>query len=244
VSRECSVCASPQVRTVDTLLGTGSSLREVARISGIPRTTLARHKAHAQVTASKLALIRNEDVPGGSGGPLDPLAAALVLSKRARTDRELLKAAEAVRSATALQVRALRGGDLDAAMLEQLDRNIVEAAELYRRVGGFENELRGLAGHREAVRLRLEAVKAPGVIDVPVVVTMADGTPVSGEQAGSWRVTTEQYFRGVPQRYRDPERFIVRRKVELQWPEFGRETVQEVKVYEVETGALVWAKPS
>jgi hypothetical protein len=235
------VCANPQVKMVDALLGTGGSLREVSRITGIPKSTLSRHKAHARLTPSKLALIRTADVPTGPGGPLDPLAEALALSKRASTDRELLKAAEAVRSATALQVRALRGGDLDAAMLEKLDANIVEAAELYRRVGGFENELRGLAGHREAIRLRLEAVRAPRVLDVPVVVTMVDGTPMPGEQA-SCRLTHEQYFAGVPSRYRDADRFVVRRKVELLWSSYGRETVQVLKVYEVETGALVWSQ--
>lgn len=130
---------------------------------------------------------------------------------------ELLKAAEAVRSATALQVRALRGGDPDQDMLEQLDENIAEAAKLYRRVGGFENELRGLAGHREAIRLRLEAVKTGGTIDVPIVVTTSDGKPLPspGSKPGTWRLTTEQYFTGVPTRFRDPDRFAVQRCVKV-----------------------------
>lgn len=223
---------------VDTLLGAGSSLRDVARISGIPRTTLARHRQHAQVTASKLALIRTGDVPGWPGGPLDPLAEALALSKRARPT------ASSSRSRRPSDPPALSKSAPSAAatltrMLEQLDANIVEAAQLYRRVGGFENEFRGLAGHREAIRLRLGTVRAPGVIDVPVVVTMVDGTPVSGEQA-SWRVGLEQYFQGVPARYRDADRFTVQRKVELRW--LGGSWKQELSVYEIETGALVWAK--
>jgi hypothetical protein len=234
------VCASPQVKTVDTLLGTGSSFREVSRISGIPRTTLGRHRQHAQVTGSKLALIRTEDVPDGPGGPLDPLAAALELSRRAKTDRETLKAAEAVRYATALQVRALRGGDLDQEMLEQLDENIAEASKLYRRVGGFENELRGLAGHREAIRLRLEAVKTGGTVEVPVMVTLSDGTsPSPGSKPGTWTLATEQYFAGVPTRFRDRDRFSVSRVIQVQLGAVSSK--QELKVYEVSTGSLVWA---
>jgi hypothetical protein len=51
-------------------------------------------------------------------------------------------------------------------MLEQLDANIAEAEQLYRRVGGFENELRALAGHREAIKQRL-AIVNQGEIEIP-----------------------------------------------------------------------------
>jgi hypothetical protein len=233
----CSVCENPQVRTADTLLETGSSLRQVSQIVGIPRSRLARHREHAQVTGSKLAAI-----PGGGVPPatLDPLTEALALSKRARTDREFLKAAEAVRSATALQVRALRGGDPDQDMLEQLDENIAEAAKLYRRIGGFENELRGLAGHREAIRLRLEAVKAGGTIEVPIrVLSGGKPVPLPGVPGqGTWKLTPEQYFDGVPTRFRDPDRFTVHRTIQVR---LDTESAVELKVYD-ENGALVWAK--
>jgi hypothetical protein len=242
MSRGCSVCESPQVKKVDTLLGTGSSLRQVARISEIPRSTLARHRAHVQVRPSRLALIRTEAGPDGTGGPLDPLTEALALAQRARTAREVLKAAEATRAATALQVRALRGADADADALEQLDANIAEAATLYRRVGGsFENELRALAGHREAIRQRLEAVRTPGTIEVPVTVTTASGQPLPypDSKPGTWKLTPEQYFDGVPTRYRDPDRFTVSRTIQVR---LGAESAIELKLYEVATGGIVWAK--
>jgi hypothetical protein len=227
---------------VDLLLGTGSSLRRVSKLVSIPRSTLSRHRQHAQVTGPKFALIRTEDVPGGTDDPLDPLTEALRLAARARTDRELLKASEAVRSATALQVRALRGADVDAEMLEQLDSNIREAEALYRRVGGFENELRGLAGHRQAIAHRLEAVRAGGSISVPVEITLPGGRPLPlpGEaRPATWKLTREQYFSGVPSRFRN-DRFAVKRLVKLQWPSSGGEPAGEVEVYDLATGGLVW----
>lgn len=238
----CTVCANPQVSAIDALLGSGTSIRAVSRMFGHSRSAVARHRQHAQVSGSRLALIRGQGGPGGTGGPMmDPLAEALGLSARARTDRELLKAAEAVRSATALQVRALRGGELDADMLEQLEENIVKAAALYRRVGGFENELRALAGHREAVRQRLQIVRAESV-EVPVVIKTEDGNEVAG--GGTWRPTLAEYFNGVPRRFHDAERYTVQRIIHLQWPAAGtsERPSEDVRVYEAGSDVLVWAK--
>jgi hypothetical protein len=114
-------------------------------------------------------------------------------------------------------------------MMEQLEENIAEAAKLYRRVGGsFQSELRGLAGHREAVRRRLEVVRTGGTIEVPVIVTTSYGTPLplpsSQSKPGMWKMTTEHYFAGVPARFRDPDRLGVQRHVQLQFPASGRES--------------------
>jgi hypothetical protein len=79
------------------------------------------------------------------------------------------------------------------------------------RNGSFENELRGLAGHREAIRHRLVAVKTIGWIEVPVKV-LANGRPLpllrSDSKPGVFRLTPEQYWRGVPSRFRDVHRFM------------------------------------
>jgi hypothetical protein len=42
--RRCSICSSPQVTEVDVLLGSGTPIRQVTRLTGFPRATLARHR--------------------------------------------------------------------------------------------------------------------------------------------------------------------------------------------------------
>ena len=82
----CSVCSSPQVAQVDALLDAGTPIRQVARVTGLARTTLGRHNQHKAPTSGRFALI-----PGGDGptGPTDPLAEAFALagSKRRKALR-------------------------------------------------------------------------------------------------------------------------------------------------------------
>jgi helix-turn-helix, Psq domain len=59
----CTVCSNPLVSEVDLLLATGSSVRKVAQLYGIPRATLARHKAHIAPTSGKFAVISGPDGP-------------------------------------------------------------------------------------------------------------------------------------------------------------------------------------
>ncbi len=54
-------------------------------------------------------------------------------------------------------------------------------------------------------------------------------------------MTPEQYWAGVPARFRDRERYLVQREVRIQWPGSG-ESPGSIKVYEIATDALVWAK--
>jgi hypothetical protein len=125
------------------------------------------------------------------------------------------------------------------------DRPLVEAvcpAKLYRRVGGFENELRALAGVREAVRQRLEAVKAAAEVEVPLEVVMADGSPLprfpGTPKEPTIRLSPGQYWAGVPTRYRDPERFTVAREVYITLPG-TRKHPDLIAVHDL-GGRLVW----
>ena len=49
------------------------------------------------------------------------------------------------------------------------------------------------------------------------------------------------YFRGTPRRFHDPDRFRMERTIHLEWNGPGH---QDLKVYELESNALVWAKGS
>jgi transposase-like protein len=49
MSRTCTVCEQPFVTDLNAALQAGSSTRELARIFGVPRATLDRHRAHVQV---------------------------------------------------------------------------------------------------------------------------------------------------------------------------------------------------
>ena len=227
----CSICASSQVDKVDRLLGSGSSVRQVARLMGFPRTTLARHRQHAQVTGPRFAVIQGQ---GGSSGPVDPLAAALELSRRAVSDRQRLKAAEQIRSATALELRTMATPDEE--QLQRLDDNIAKAMFLYRGQSRFEESVRALQGVREAIRQRLDAVRTAGVIATSIRVANAGQEPKDG---ASVEMSLDQYFRGVPQRFRNPDGYVVERTLRLR---FGSGPAdEEVNVYDA-SGALVWAK--
>jgi hypothetical protein len=137
--------------------------------------------------------MRTSGGPSESPGPVDPLAAAYELAATARTERERYKALEAIRGAT----RLLLAGDLDEEQRALLDRNIAEAAEAFLTSSTFDNRTRALQGLREAIRHRLDAVPAPGPIEVPLTVSLADGSPVPGTDPGTVPMTTEQYSQEV-----------------------------------------------
>jgi hypothetical protein len=182
---------------VDQALQEGRSIRNVASSFRVSRSTLARHRLHSQVSAPV----------EGDDRSLDPLAEALAIATRATTDRQLLRAAEAIRAATALQLRSLRRGDMDAQTLFRLDSNVAEAEVLYRRVGGFENELRGLAGHREAIRQRVDALKAtkPPEDRPNIIVTFhAIDAPLDCDGPGPGVDERTRRFHSVPDEFAEP----------------------------------------
>jgi transposase len=229
----CSVCRFSQVAEVDTLLASGASIRKVAQLYGLSRSTLARHTAHVEVTGSRFSMIRGQ---GGPPGTADPVEEALLLAGRARTPRERVRGLEQVRRATKL---ALRGVAADQEGLELLDRNIRDAEGAYRDASDFETMVRALSGWREALRARLDSVR-PGTIDVPIEVT-AGGNPLplpGGDPGpGVFRLTSQQYFDGVPRKLHDPDRFQVQRRIQVQ---LDGESTQELRVFEASTQALVW----
>jgi hypothetical protein len=211
----------------------------VSRITGFSRSTVSRHRQHARPIEARFGVIAGE---GGSSGALDPLGEAISLFRRASTARERLRAAEAVRAATALAMRRLKGTD-DPELLERLDQNVVVAAELFRSLDGFDAQLRALAGHREAIKMRLEAVRTEGEIEVPGdVVTITDldgGNPVElSRDERTYRIPLAAYFAGTPKRFHDATRYSVGRTVSLSFePGGGRE---EIEVRDA-AGVLVWS---
>ena len=151
----CTICTNPQVSEVDVLLSSGTPIRQVARVYGLARSTVARHARHVAPTSGSLGLIRGGDGPSGTP---DPLAEAFLLAERARTPRERLRALE-VRSATRLKLRGVTEPDREARGL--LDDNIAQAEAAYRNAGDFETSARALSGWREALLQRIEL--PPGI---------------------------------------------------------------------------------
>lgn len=229
----CTICQNPQVSEVNVLLSSGTSIRKVSQLYGLSRSTVARHEAHLQPVGSKFGVIRGEGVPDGPG---DPLAEALLLAERARTPRERLRALEQVRSATKLRLRGV--SDPDPEDRELLDRNIAQAEAAFRDASDFETTARALSGWREALNRRLDAMRVPEAIEMPLVVTYPGSEPQANPAMVNMRL--DSYFKGVPMRFRDLDRYTVRRTIKLA---FGKSTpVEEVKVREVASGLVVWAK--
>ena len=231
--RRCSVCDLPAVSRINALLGSGTPVRQVARLTGVPRSTLARHAEHVRPLERRLGL-----VPPGPPGldRVDVLAEALSLLQRSRTSRERLKALEQIRAATALQLRAMRE-DPDEELLERLERNLDEASAAFRDEEGFEQAVRALQGVREAMRQRLDAVRSAEQIEVPFEVVWGDGTSVHGRAAAMpMKLSVANYWKGIATRFRDVDRFTVKRVIQLGWPpETATETI-EVR----EGSALAW----
>jgi hypothetical protein len=231
----CSVCANPQVSEVDLLLSTGTSVRQVARLTGIPRTTLGRHAVHIAPTSRKLGLIPGQ---AGPDGPADPLAEALLLAEKARTPRERLRALEQVRAATRLRLRQVDDPDEEDRSL--LDSNIRAAEAAFRDAPDFESAARGLSGWREAIAQRLDAVRQPGSVEVSYGFVMPGREPLPSEKPRTSKNPLSVYFQDVPRRFRDVDRFQVNRTIHLTWP--GTDPLpHEIRVVEKATGATVWA---
>jgi hypothetical protein len=229
--RRCSICAHALVSEVDALLASGTSARQVARMYALARSTLARHARHVPPGERPFAVIRGDDGP--TGAP-DPLSESFALAARARTPRERLRALEQVRGATRLALRGLRG-EVDELHRDLLDSNVASAQAAYRDAPDFETAARALSGWREALLARLEAVRSPGSVAVPIRMALADGEPLG--DGGPWQAPAEVYWRGVPRRFRDPERFAVQRILALR---FGEASTESVQVYERASGALAW----
>jgi hypothetical protein len=181
-------------------------------------------------------------MPGVDPDAVDPLAEALRLVDQARTERERLRALEGVRASTRLVLRQM-GDDPDPYLLERLDENIVAAAAAYRNQTGLESALYGLAGVREAIAHRLQAVRLGGTIPYAFVVVSSvlnddgSGTETGRSEPIEVELPPAQYFRGVPSKYRDPDRYQVARDIQLELNGPGTEAV---RVYE--GGVVVWAK--
>jgi hypothetical protein len=237
--RRCSVCEFPQVAAVDALLGSGSSVRSVARLHGLARTTVARHRGHIAPTSRPFTVIRGQDHPGTP----DPLAEAFLLAERAKTPRERIRALEQVRGATKLRLRG--ASDLDADDCELLDSNIRSAEAAFRDAPDFETAARALSGWRESILQRLDAVSAPEGIPMQFRSVFTDEEGNLSEPAAprhepaTFLMPLANYFRRTPRRFHDPDRFRVERTIHLEWNGPGH---QGLKVYEVGSNALVWAK--
>lgn len=239
--RRCTVCAFPQVNEVDRLLASGTSARKVARLYGLARTTVGRHRAHVAPTSRKFAVIETTDGPSGPG---DPLAEAFLLAEKARTPRERLRALEQIRAATKLALRGRAGVDGEDAGL--LDSNIAAAEAAFRDAPDFETAARALSGWREALLQRLDAAGRPEPIKVPIRLTFDDGSSADAPWIGDAPPTVidvapELYWKGVPQRLRDSTRYEVVRDIRLRLDR-GDPLPDGVKVYDASTGALVWSK--
>ena len=233
--RPCGICAFEQVEALNTLLSTGTSARRAAQMYGLARSSVTRHAKHVAPASTPLKLIRASDDPSGLA---DPLSEALVLAERARTPRERLRAAEQIRASLRQRLRGL-GSGLSGDDREMLDEQVARAERLYREAGDFETAARGLAGWREAIAQRLDALPAPDTIDVPVIVGLADGTPLDGGGPSAvWHMTASQYWHGIPQRFRDAERYAVERSIKLVIG--SRQRNETIRVREIGTGALAW----
>jgi hypothetical protein len=203
----------------------------------IPRSSLARHARHVPPHDRKLGLI---PPPPPEDPRVDPLDEAFALIGRAKTERERLKALEQVRAATALRLREM--GTPDEEVLQLLDDNVRAAMSAYRDGGeSFEHAIRGLQGLREAIRQRMDAIQADETIETRYVVQFYTPAGSVGQASPGkpFKMSAALYFADTPARYHDFARFRVERTIHLEWNGPGR---QDLKVYEVGSDALVWAK--
>jgi hypothetical protein len=234
--RRCSVCTNPQVTIIDSLLSTGSSVRSVAHLYGVARTTLGRHACHVLPSKKRFAAIGGTVGPSGPG---DPLSEAFRLAEHAKTSRERLRALEAIRAATKLSLR----GRVALAKEDRtlLDNNVRTAEEVYKHATDFETAARALAGWREALLQRIDAAGDEQPVEVPYPTITVNGvTPewLAGE--GTYVVPAADYWRRVPQQYRDHERYGVSRSLAIAWHS-GDAVPERIHVHDVE-GNVVWAR--
>ena len=147
-----------------------------------------------------------------------------------------MRGLEQVRAATKLK---LRGVELDPEDRRLLDRNIAEASEAYKAAGDYETMCRALAGWREALLARLDAVKAPDAIHTRLLIAVADGEPLGDGVQVAMRPA--DFWSGVPSRFHNLDRFTVSRKIKLRFAvSRGEPSDVEIKVRDRD-GALAWA---
>ena len=77
MSRTCTVCEQPFVADLDIALQAGTSTREAARVFGIPRATLDRHRAHVVVGQAPLSGPLGDSPPGKHLAAAEELIAAV-----------------------------------------------------------------------------------------------------------------------------------------------------------------------
>jgi hypothetical protein len=244
----CSVCSSPQLAQVNALLESGTSIREVARVTSIPRSTLGRHDQHRAPTSAGIALI---PVTVGPTERADPLGESFALAERARTPRERIRGLEAVRAATKLVLR----GRTDLAQEDRglLAANVEDALAAYKAAPDFETAARALSGWREAIAQRLDATDDDEPFEVAYPnLTFGDGSrPMPGwlqneftdgmvtednPRPGTYTLPAGRYWAGVPQRYRDRTQFVVSRRITLS---LAGAVPEEIRVFDAEC-VLVW----
>lgn len=240
----CPVCSSPARTQAETLLTAGGSYRGVARVTRLNRASLARHhREHVQPASRRLAVVPGMPESAHTAA-VDPMREALKLLERAKTKREKLKAAQAVRRASWLALRSL-GGEPDEDLLQQLDSNVATAAALFREQQGFESALAGLEGVRDSIRARLTATQRSEEVKTSMTVAMADGAP-TGDPI-PYTISLAEHFRGVPAGYKVRNLYAVQRVIRLKWPNSpiaDERPDEEIRVDEIATNALVWGSRS
>ena len=73
---------NPRVAEIDVLLQSGAAVREVARVTGVPRSNLARHRLHIAPASRPFGVIEGLSDPLGAP---DPLSEAIKLAEQAKT---------------------------------------------------------------------------------------------------------------------------------------------------------------
>jgi hypothetical protein len=111
----CRTCENPQVERA--LIASGTPIRQLARMTGLARSSLARDSQHVPPADRKLGLV---PAPPPEDPRVDPLAEGLALLEGARTERERLKALEQVRAASAERSPPARGEDESVLMVLQV----------------------------------------------------------------------------------------------------------------------------
>jgi hypothetical protein len=229
----CTICSHPQVKEVNLLLSSGSSARRVARVFSLGRGAVTRHAKHVPPSSKRFAVLAGQ---GGTDVPPDPFAEAILLAQDAKTPRQKLRALEAVRGATRLRLRGMDRADETDLVL--LDDNVRQAEQAYKASPDFETRVRALQGLRESITQRIDATPV-GVIEADLVVANSDGSPTMGSPAPI-QMTPERYWRDVPQRYRDPAKFVVELVIRLAFAVVGRGADVELRVRDIANGALAW----
>jgi len=92
---KCSICRLEPAKkqAIDAALAAGVSLDELARRSGLGRSSLGRHGQHAPGAADKPALVKPENPPERvqvPRGPLTPPLASVAVARTARPSKEQL----------------------------------------------------------------------------------------------------------------------------------------------------------